>query len=299
MIEERAKAAGGTEGAGLPIALGALLDGLPESFVLGASLVSGPGVSVSFLVAVLLSNLPEGLVGARDLREEGHSERWIMGLWIGVAVASGISAAIGFAVLGSMTAEPLGLTKAFAAGAILTMLADTMFPGGRTPREARARAGHPAGFRAGILPVGGSRLTAVAGCNAYGRRASTTLKEGRDDRPMSDENEATPGGSGSGDRPEPGVAATRSGPPRPALIGLGVIAGRPRSAAVFCPLGSDPRGRGQPEPFDGVRDPEATASATLSGTAQPSASPTTSASTTMRSMDQGGNLLRAWQTLRP
>ena len=128
LIEARAKAAGGTEGAGLPIVLGALLDGLPESFVLGASLVSGPGVSVSFLVAVLLSNLPEGLVGARDLREEGHSERWIMGLWIGVAVASGISAAIGFAILGSISAEPLGLTKAFAAGAILTMLADTMFP---------------------------------------------------------------------------------------------------------------------------------------------------------------------------
>jgi zinc transporter, ZIP family len=128
LIEAHQARTEGTEGGGLSIALGALLDGLPESFVLGASLVSGPGVSVSFLVAVLLSNLPEGLAGARDLRQEGHSERWIMGLWIGVALASGISAAIGFVLLGSMTAEPLGITKAFAAGAILTMLADTMFP---------------------------------------------------------------------------------------------------------------------------------------------------------------------------
>ena len=128
LIESRASATRGAESGGLAIALGALLDGLPESFVLGASLVTGPGVSVSFLVAVLLSNLPEGLAGARDLRQEGHSERWILGLWIGVAIASALSAAIGFAVLGSLTAEPLGIAKAFAAGAILTMLADTMFP---------------------------------------------------------------------------------------------------------------------------------------------------------------------------
>jgi ZIP family zinc transporter len=128
LIDSRMSGKGPSEANGLAIALGALLDGLPESFVLGASLVSGPGVSVSFLAAVMLSNLPEGLAGARDLRQEGHSERWILGLWTGVAVASGISAAIGFAVLGSLTSEPLGIAKAFAAGAILTMLADTMFP---------------------------------------------------------------------------------------------------------------------------------------------------------------------------
>ena len=115
-------------GAGLAIALGALLDGLPESFVLGASVLGGAGVSVSFLVAVLLSNLPEGLAGARDLREGGYSVPWILGLWSGVAIASGVAAAIGFVLIGSMAGEPQGLAKAFAAGAILTMLADTMFP---------------------------------------------------------------------------------------------------------------------------------------------------------------------------
>ena len=128
LIEASAPKTEGEESGGLAIALGALLDGLPESFVLGASLVNGPGISISFLTAVLLSNLPEGLAGARDLRQEGHSPRWIMGLWIGVVIASGISAALGFLVLGSLSAEPLGITKAFAAGAILTMLADTMFP---------------------------------------------------------------------------------------------------------------------------------------------------------------------------
>ena len=120
--------AGKAGGAGLAIVLGALLDGLPESFVLGASLLGGAGVSVSFLVAVLLSNLPEGIAGARDLREGGHSPRWILGLWTGVAIVSGIAAALGYALIGSMSGEPQGIAKAFAAGAILTMLADTMFP---------------------------------------------------------------------------------------------------------------------------------------------------------------------------
>jgi zinc transporter, ZIP family len=125
LIESGAGKAGA---AGLAIALGALLDGLPESFVLGASLVAGAGVSVPFLVAVLLSNLPEGLAGARDLRAGGHSVPWILGLWTGVAIASGVAAAIGFALVGSMAGESHGVAKAFAAGAILTMLADTLFP---------------------------------------------------------------------------------------------------------------------------------------------------------------------------
>jgi zinc transporter, ZIP family len=128
LIQRGAGGASATGGAGLAIALGALLDGLPESFVLGGSIVGGAGVSASFLVAVMLSNLPEGLAGARDLRAEGHSPRWIIAIWIGVALASAASAAIGFAVLGNLAAEPLGFAKSFAAGAILVMLADTLFP---------------------------------------------------------------------------------------------------------------------------------------------------------------------------
>jgi zinc transporter, ZIP family len=115
------------EGGGPAILLGVLLDGLSESFVLGSSLISG-GVSASFLVAVFLSNLPEGFAGARDLREEGMPHGRVMAIWIIVALVSGVAAALGYAALDSMSGEPLGFTKAFAAGAILTMLADTMFP---------------------------------------------------------------------------------------------------------------------------------------------------------------------------
>jgi zinc transporter, ZIP family len=113
---------------GPAIVLGALLDGIPESIVLGASLISGLGVSTSFFAAVFASNLPEGLAGARDLREDGHSPAWILGLWIGVAVASAIAAGFGFALLGDMAAEPAAVIQAFAAGAILAMLADSMIP---------------------------------------------------------------------------------------------------------------------------------------------------------------------------
>ncbi|MGH2444534.1 MAG: ZIP family metal transporter [Candidatus Limnocylindria bacterium] len=113
---------------GAAIVLGALLDGLPESLVLGATLIGSAGISPSFLAAVLVSNLPEGLAGSRDLADEGHSVRWILGLWVGIAAASGLAAAIGNAALGAMGTTPLAVAQSFAAGAIITMLADTMFP---------------------------------------------------------------------------------------------------------------------------------------------------------------------------
>lgn len=113
---------------GPAIVLGALLDGLPESIILGASLIGGGPVGVSFVTAVFLSNVPEAIAGTRDLRDERHSKRWILFLWIGVALALAIAAAIANGVMGGMTDEPLGIVQAFAAGAILVLLADTMMP---------------------------------------------------------------------------------------------------------------------------------------------------------------------------
>lgn len=115
-------------GGGGAILFGALLDGVPESLVLGATLIGGAGVSPSFFAALLISNLPEGMAGSRDLADEGHSRRSILGLWVAIALASGIAAAIGNAVLGSMSTTLLAAAQSFAAGAIITMLADTMFP---------------------------------------------------------------------------------------------------------------------------------------------------------------------------
>jgi ZIP family zinc transporter len=118
----------GPKTAGLAIVLGALLDGLPESFVLGATLLGGEGISISLLAAIFLSNVPEGVAGGRDLLDEGRRRGWIMRLWVFVVLASGLAAGLGNAVLATAGPETVAITQAFAAGAILTMLADTMMP---------------------------------------------------------------------------------------------------------------------------------------------------------------------------
>lgn len=113
---------------GPAIVLGALLDGIPESVVLGSTLIAGGGVGVPFLAAVFISNVPEALSAAADLRREGHRPEWIIGLWVVVALVSGLAAALGYALLGGMGESAVPLIQSFAAGAILTMLADTMIP---------------------------------------------------------------------------------------------------------------------------------------------------------------------------
>lgn len=132
LIERRTSSQGGSGGgqtSGVAIVLGAMLDGIPESVVLGSTLLGGASVSISFLVAVALSNLPEGMGAAADLRTEGHSVRWILGLWVGIALVSGLASALGNAGLGAMGGSAaVAVIQAFAAGAMLTMLADTMFP---------------------------------------------------------------------------------------------------------------------------------------------------------------------------
>lgn len=113
---------------GPAIVLGALLDGVPESIVLGATLLGGGSVSVAFFAAVAVSNLPEAFSGTVDLRDGGFRPRSVIGLWVAVVVCSSVAAAVGYAVLGGMSGPIVAVVQAFAAGAILTMLADTMIP---------------------------------------------------------------------------------------------------------------------------------------------------------------------------
>jgi ZIP family zinc transporter len=80
------------------------------------------------VAAVFLSNIPESLSAATGLRKAGHSASWILGLWTAVAVVSAAAAAVGYVVLGGAPPQVIAVTQAFAAGAILTMLADTMMP---------------------------------------------------------------------------------------------------------------------------------------------------------------------------
>jgi ZIP family zinc transporter len=115
-------------GSGGAIAVGALLDGVPESVVLGLGLVGGAAVNPSMLAAIFISNVPEGLSSAAGMKSNGRSARYVFGVWGGIAVASGLSALVGYAALGDARTGTVALITAIAAGAILTMIADTMIP---------------------------------------------------------------------------------------------------------------------------------------------------------------------------
>lgn len=110
----------------LGIFLGTLLDGIPESFILGASLVAG-AIGLPFLLAVFISNLPEAMAATIGLQTAGWSRSRIITIWLSVVAVSAGSAAIGF-LLFSIRNFPGTLVQGFAAGALLTMLADTMMP---------------------------------------------------------------------------------------------------------------------------------------------------------------------------
>jgi ZIP family zinc transporter len=108
--------------------LGAVLDGIPESAVIGISLLEGGTVGVPVLAAVFLSNLPESLSSSTGMRKAGSSSRHVIGIWCVVVLVSGLSAALGYGLLDGASGNTVGLIQAFAAGAVLTMLADTMMP---------------------------------------------------------------------------------------------------------------------------------------------------------------------------
>jgi ZIP family zinc transporter len=123
------KDAGGDQADGAPLAivLGSVLDGIPESFVLGLTVLQG-GISPALLIGVLLSNLPEGMASSSGLRVAGWPRNRVMWMWSLVVVVSAVSAAVGYAALDPTHGRTGAFAQAFAAGALLTMVCDTMLP---------------------------------------------------------------------------------------------------------------------------------------------------------------------------
>ncbi|MCX6811674.1 MAG: ZIP family metal transporter [Candidatus Berkelbacteria bacterium] len=131
------------ETTGQAITLGAILDGVPETIALGIAVFSGHGTGLLILTAIILSNLPEGMSSITGLRREGLSKGKIYWMWIIVAGVLTIIAVLSFAFLHDINLNTIGILEAFAAGAILAMLADTMMP----------EAYEEGGFSIGILTV--------------------------------------------------------------------------------------------------------------------------------------------------
>ena len=119
---------GQAEGSGAAILLGSMLDGVPESVVLGLSLAHSPQVSLSFIFAVAISNIPQGLGGTAGMLAAKWPRSRITWLWIAVCVLSIAAAAIGYWIGVTVPSANGSAFDAFAAGALLVMLTDSMIP---------------------------------------------------------------------------------------------------------------------------------------------------------------------------
>jgi ZIP family zinc transporter len=126
--------------AGTALALGAFLDGIPEQLVLGIGLAAGEGVSAALLVAIFVSNLPEAIGSASQMRAAGRGEREILRVWIAVAIVCVLATVLGYAIADSVSNNVNSAVDGFAAGALLVMLVDSMIP------EATQQSGRAAGL---------------------------------------------------------------------------------------------------------------------------------------------------------
>ena len=112
----------------VPLVLGATLDGIPESVVIGLGLVGGGTVSLAMLVAVFMSNLPEAAAATAGMRSSGWSRTKVFLLWAAIALVCALASAAGYVLLGDLSRFWLSSVQAFAGGAILMMLANSMIP---------------------------------------------------------------------------------------------------------------------------------------------------------------------------
>jgi zinc transporter, ZIP family len=134
VLIQRLAASRGGQGApgpaqsGRALVLGIILDGIPESLVLGLTVLEAGTVSAAFLVAVFIANLPEAIAATAALERAGRDPRRIMRFWALVALGFGAASLLGYVVLDSASPRTVAIVLAFAAGAVLTMLVNTMIP---------------------------------------------------------------------------------------------------------------------------------------------------------------------------
>jgi ZIP family zinc transporter len=127
-------------GGGAALALGAFLDGIPEQMVLGIGLAGGEAVSAGLLAAIFVSNLPEAIGGATDMRREMHSRRQVTLNWLWIAALCAVATVVGYGVADLASDDLQAGINGFAGGALIVMLVDSMIP------EATEQAGRTTGL---------------------------------------------------------------------------------------------------------------------------------------------------------
>ena len=128
MLERRIEGAGGGVSA-FALLAGVTLDGIPENMALGVSLLETSGTgALTLLVAIFFSNLPEALGGAVGMRQQGRSRRFAVGVWSATAVVLAAAVVLGNVALSGAGEGTLAVLLAFAGGAVLASLADTLMP---------------------------------------------------------------------------------------------------------------------------------------------------------------------------
>ena len=115
-------------GSSLSIVLGSVLDGIPESMVIGLTIFEGGAVGAAYLAAVFISNLPESISSSSGLLTGGWTKSRVLWMWIGIALVSALSSLAGYGLFQNSSPGVVAFVLSFAAGAILTMLANTMMP---------------------------------------------------------------------------------------------------------------------------------------------------------------------------
>lgn len=127
--KERKRSKGNANGSsGLAIFIGTLLDAIPESVIIGVSLLDKGSVSFLLVIAVFISNFPEGLSSSVGLKKDGYSNKKILFLWFLVMFLSAISSLVGFVFLEDASNAVLSIIGAFAAGAVVSMVSAAMMP---------------------------------------------------------------------------------------------------------------------------------------------------------------------------